>query len=177
MGHVKLHSQTFKTIESRMQILLPLKLQSLSVRWTLRDVFYHLHAQSCTALCDPTAYAAQASLSLEFSRQGYWSRFLCLPPGDLPNAAIGASMYCLKRKREEWSWSLERLAGKLLPPLVQRVQVQGTRLFPSGFQCVCHLPPSDLRRKASVRGSEAKSEPEAKGIQEGAINSVGAGVR
>ena len=32
MGHVKLHSQTFKTIESRMQILLPLKLQSLSVR-------------------------------------------------------------------------------------------------------------------------------------------------
>ena len=88
MGHVKLHSQTFKTIESRMQILLPLKLQSLSVRWTLRDVFYHLHAQSCTALCDPTAYAAQASLSLEFSRQGYWSRFLCLPPGDLPNAGI-----------------------------------------------------------------------------------------
>ena len=27
----------------------------------------------------------QASLSLEFSRQEYWSGLLCLPPGDLPD--------------------------------------------------------------------------------------------
>lgn len=34
----------------------------------------------------------------------------------------------------------------------------------------CHPVTSD---KAAMQGSEAKSEPEAKGIQEGAINSVG----
>ena len=32
--------------------------------------------------------ACQASLSMEFSRQEYWSGFPCPPPGDLPNSGI-----------------------------------------------------------------------------------------
>ena len=29
-----------------------------------------------------------ASVFMEFSREGYWSVFLCCPPGDLPNPGI-----------------------------------------------------------------------------------------
>ena len=32
--------------------------------------------------------ACQTSLSMEFSRQEYWSRLPCLPPGDLPHPGI-----------------------------------------------------------------------------------------
>ena len=32
--------------------------------------------------------AHQAPLSMEFSRQEYWSGFPCLPPGDLPDQEI-----------------------------------------------------------------------------------------
>ena len=45
-----------------------------------------LVAQSCPTLCDPIAH--QAPLSMGFSRQEYWSRLLCLPPGDLPDPGI-----------------------------------------------------------------------------------------
>ena len=34
------------------------------------------------------AVACQAPLSMEFSRQEYWSGLPCLPPGDLPNPEI-----------------------------------------------------------------------------------------
>ena len=44
---------------------------------------------SRVGLCDPTHCAARhASLSMEFSRQEYWSGLQCLPPGDLPNGEI-----------------------------------------------------------------------------------------
>ena len=43
-------------------------------------------AQSCPTLCDPMDYRArQAPLSMEFSRQGYWSGSPFPSPGDLPN--------------------------------------------------------------------------------------------
>ena len=32
--------------------------------------------------------ALQAPLSIEFSRQDYWSGLPCPPPGDLPNSGI-----------------------------------------------------------------------------------------
>ena len=32
--------------------------------------------------------ARQAPLSMEFSRQEYWSEWPCLPPGNLPNPGI-----------------------------------------------------------------------------------------
>ena len=36
----------------------------------------------------PLTAAHQAPLSMEFSREEYWSRLLCPPPGDLPDPGI-----------------------------------------------------------------------------------------
>ena len=45
--------------------------------------------QSCLTLCDPVDYIAhQAPLSMEFSRQEYWSGWPCPLPGDLPDPGI-----------------------------------------------------------------------------------------
>ena len=43
--------------------------------------------QSCPTLCNPWT-AIQAPLSMEFSRQGYWSGLPFPSPGDLPNPGI-----------------------------------------------------------------------------------------
>ena len=40
---------------------------------------------SCLTLCDPWTVASQDPLSVEFSRQEYWSVLPCPPPRDLPN--------------------------------------------------------------------------------------------
>ena len=42
----------------------------------------------CPALCDPWIAAFQAPLSMEFSRQDYWSGLPCFPPGNLPYPGI-----------------------------------------------------------------------------------------
>ena len=47
-----------------------------------------LVAQSCLTLVTPQIVACQASLSMEFSRQEYWSGLPCPPPGDLPHPGI-----------------------------------------------------------------------------------------
>ena len=45
--------------------------------------------QSCLTLCDPLDYIAhQVPLSMEFSRQEYWSGLPCPSPGDLPDPGI-----------------------------------------------------------------------------------------
>ena len=41
--------------------------------------------QLCPTLCDPMDCIALQVLSMEFSRQGYWSGLPCSPPGDLPD--------------------------------------------------------------------------------------------
>ena len=46
-----------------------------------------LHVQS--HLCNPWTVACQASLSVEFSRQEYWSGLPFSTPGDIPNPEIG----------------------------------------------------------------------------------------
>ena len=46
-------------------------------------------AQSCPTLCNPVDYIAyQASLSMGFSRQEYWSGLPFPSPGDLPDPGI-----------------------------------------------------------------------------------------
>ena len=45
-----------------------------------------MHAQLCLALCDPETH--QASLSMGFPRQEYWSGLPFPPPGDLPDLGI-----------------------------------------------------------------------------------------
>ena len=45
--------------------------------------------QSCQTLCDPIdCVAHQASLSMEFSRQEYWSGLPFPSPGDLPDPGM-----------------------------------------------------------------------------------------
>ena len=46
--------------------------------------------QSCLTLCDPMDCSPPGSLSMELSRQEYWSGLPCPPPGamDLPNPRI-----------------------------------------------------------------------------------------
>ena len=53
------------------------------------------HVRLCVTLW--TA-ACQAPLSMGFSRQKYWSRLLCPPPGDLPDSGIELSslyIFCI----------------------------------------------------------------------------------
>ena len=47
-----------------------------------------LVAQSCQSLCDPWTVAHQAPLSMEFSRQEYWSGLPIPSPRDLPHPGI-----------------------------------------------------------------------------------------
>ena len=44
--------------------------------------------QSCPALRPPWTVDRQAPLSMEFSKQEYWSGLPCPSPGDLPNPGI-----------------------------------------------------------------------------------------
>ena len=44
--------------------------------------------KSCETLCDPRTVACQAPLSMEFSRQEYWSGFPFPSPGYLPHPGI-----------------------------------------------------------------------------------------
>ena len=47
-----------------------------------------LVAKSCATLVTPWTVACQASLSMGFSRQEYWSGLPFLSPGDLPDPGI-----------------------------------------------------------------------------------------
>ena len=50
-----------------------------------------MHAQSCSRVClfaTPWTVAHRALLSMEFSRQEYWSGLPFPPPGDLPDPGI-----------------------------------------------------------------------------------------
>ena len=49
-----------------------------------------LVALSYLTLWDPMDCSCQASLSMGFSRQDYWSGLPCPPPGDLPEPGIEA---------------------------------------------------------------------------------------
>ena len=46
------------------------------------------HFSSVQFFATPWTVAHQASLSIEFSRQEYWTGLSCPPPGDLPCPAI-----------------------------------------------------------------------------------------
>ena len=49
----------------------------------------HICMLSCARLfVTPRSVAHQAPLSMEFSRQEYWSWLPCPPPGDLPYSGI-----------------------------------------------------------------------------------------
>ena len=81
-------------------------------------------AQLCLTLCNPMDCSPQAPLSMEFSRQKYWSGLPCPIPGDLPDPGIEPSSLefleslalaggffttappgeASKKKRVGWNW-------------------------------------------------------------------------
>ena len=63
--------------------LSPFKIKTLSCRLVTKSV-----TKSCTTLCDPMDCSPQIPLSIEFSRQEYWSGLLFLHAGDLPDPGI-----------------------------------------------------------------------------------------
>ena len=53
-------------------------------------------AQLCLILCDPMDCSpARLLCPWGFSRQEYWSRLPCPPPGDLPNQGLNLHLFCL----------------------------------------------------------------------------------
>ena len=58
-----------------------------------RLLYVCVHAQLCLTLWDPIAF--QVPLSMEFSRQEYWSRLPFPSPGDLPNLGIEPKVSCI----------------------------------------------------------------------------------
>ena len=57
--------------------------------WTSYACMHTKSLQLYPTLCDPWwTVAHQVPLSMEFSRQEYYSGLLCSPPGDLPNPGI-----------------------------------------------------------------------------------------
>ena len=58
--------------------------------------FCSLVAWLCPTLCDPMDCTHQAPLSMEFSRQEYWSGLPCPPAGDLPNPGIKPTSHALQ---------------------------------------------------------------------------------
>ena len=84
--HAVLLNRTFKKIFNSFSGLKLLASQNAY----LND-FAGMHAkllQPWPTLCDPVDYSHQAPLSMEFSRQEYWSERPSLSPGDLPNPGI-----------------------------------------------------------------------------------------
>ena len=58
-----------------------------------------VHAQSCSRVClfaTPWTVAHRALLSMEFSRQEYWSGLPFPPPGDLPDPGIEPTSLALQ---------------------------------------------------------------------------------
>ena len=66
-----------------------LKIRSCGIEsylsWCACMLSHFSHVQLFVSLC---TIACQAPLSMGFSRQEYWSRLPCSPPGDLPNPGI-----------------------------------------------------------------------------------------
>ena len=62
---------------------------TINCLWNVCVCVYAKSLQLCLILCDPMdCIACQAPLSVEFSRQDYWSRLPRSPLGDIPNSGV-----------------------------------------------------------------------------------------
>ena len=71
-----------------------------SYKWRFVSTAYVIsHFSHVHLFATPWTVAHQALLSMGFSRQGYWSRLPCPPPGDLPHPGIKPWSYvsCIGR--------------------------------------------------------------------------------
>ena len=81
----------------------------------------------------PWTVACQAPLSMEFSRQEYWSRLPFPPPGDLPNPGIeptnpGMEPRCLAYQADSL---LSEPPGKPVRPTIKSLGCMGSQCLPS----------------------------------------------
>ena len=88
-------------VQSFRCVLVPLRVESershwISIVWPLTMSSVALKGMLCMLSCfnqvqlfvTPWTIAHQALLSMEFSRQEYWSGLPCPPPGDLPDPGM-----------------------------------------------------------------------------------------
>ena len=68
-------------------------LRHLLDRLEVQPVLTHMHTQSCLTLCNPIDGSHRAPLSMEFSRQEYWSELPVPIPGDLPDPGIEPAIW------------------------------------------------------------------------------------
>ena len=72
--------------EEEISLILCWRVPSHVLAFTPTEKDCHSVAQSCLTLCDPLDCSPPgSSVQWGFSRQEYWSRLSCPPPGDLPN--------------------------------------------------------------------------------------------
>ena len=114
--------------------------------------------------------AIQASRSMRFSRQKYWSGLPCLPPGDLPNPgiepmalkspALANGFFTTRTTREAWLSPNQPVKRESLPRLSFHLTYQGVLWWEilksywsfspqfSGESCFCSLwfRPQELSR-------------------------------
>ena len=81
-------------------LLLPSIFSSIRVfsngSWSCKDAFVVSHFSCVWLFVTLWTVAHQALLFMGFSRQEYWSRLLCPPPGDLPNLGIKLRSHTLQ---------------------------------------------------------------------------------
>ena len=94
-----------------------------------------LVSQSCLTLCDPTDWtvARQASLSIEFSRQEYWSGLPFPSPENFPTQGSNPGFLPRRQILYYLSFHLCRLCGSQFPEghCLQRTCIVHTYSFPA----------------------------------------------
>ena len=91
--HCKISLTIKKVLVSLILLSKDLSFNSGFTAWSVSKSLHFPHlqnkwsevAQSCLTHCDPWTVAYQNALSMEFSRQGYWSGLPFPSPGDLPD--------------------------------------------------------------------------------------------
>jgi len=123
----------------------------LSVRACLLSLF-----SGVQLFATPWTVVHQAPLPMVFSRQKYWSRLPCCPPGDFPNPGIKPTSVCLLPWQAD---SLPLCLGCEFPPFFYQSKILVTPLCPQ----------KKIQRERSKREGkkEKKKSKEGKGRIEG----------
>ena len=90
-----------------------------------------VHAHSCLTLCGPWTVACQGPLSMEISRQEYWSRLPFLSPRDLSPPKDQAHISCISCVVR---WILYQLSHQGSEAIINLQQITPSALWVSKFK-------------------------------------------
>ena len=104
------------------------------------------HFSCVHSFVTPWTVACQAPLSMEFSRQEYWSVLPCTPSGDLPNPKIQPASFMSPALAGEFfttstTWS-EFYIPSILDPLLHHPTCLGHHRAPSWAPCARQQAPT-----------------------------------